>query len=850
MTGDVRTTFYSKKILGLTELGDRFLSYLMDRFDKFAAKVWGRSGWFDPIGLLADQVDRIHIHATGDGHGADNAGRLIDLPDYSLPFENALGVDYHVAALAREFPNSVETNARTGLFHYGSVAEVIGVLGAPDAVVDNGDGTITLTVDTITEAGVSNAGRTVKVCLGTAPRTGVAADAIETCVVAWTGGHNKITTAGSLGQGGAISTDPGVYSVLLQGPRVSRNTDLRTLAAYAYIGTTTGGGAGNVPSAVDLSDQHLFFEGAVGTLSDILFVCPHGWTKIRVRADGPDAPGDVQIAVYDNSLGVDVFEIHKDGSVKMGATLESTGTLLLKDANAAAGVPFSSATDTALNLVLGASTIIGGINQNVPVRLAVYNAIGDGLIAGGEVSDGGGLNADFAALSYLSGGRRFAIAGGSIAVGFGTTTYLYVNPSTNAVATTTTWAIARPLPLAKVVTTAGVITSITDLRRLVYHLGERGPITVGPTADCHFATIAEAVAFLGHYLGNHPSGTVFRTWEILVLGGTRETGTITMPVGGIRIRGVDNATDRIVWDGDVPLFDLNGKSDLAFECLNAYNDATSGGAIGATPASLMFRMTGASNVDRLTVRGCRLVSNAGHGFLANLGTGSLRDSVIEENNVSGFRDFAVHLGKSDNVRVAGNKFDRATAAAPASIYTAEVYADTARRLWIVDNLIDDFAGSGVFLDDVEDCVVRGNYIEAQADGIGIAISSSGSTSTANVVEGNRILLPTTAAGATAYGIVVHGTNTRVAQNYVEIGAGGDATTNPRGIDAYSAGTTDVTMIGNETVLDATGGLAPVGIYIGGPAPAGDRCIALGNNLHGAGITDLNGATTVVANNVL
>lgn len=76
----------------------------------------------------------------------------------------------------------------------------------PDTVVDDGDGTITLTVDTaLGGAAAGNAGRRVRV---TYEGTGES----EVCTVTWEGGANKVHTTGSLGQG-TISTTASAYTL-------------------------------------------------------------------------------------------------------------------------------------------------------------------------------------------------------------------------------------------------------------------------------------------------------------------------------------------------------------------------------------------------------------------------------------------------------------------------------------------------------------------------------------------------------------------------------------------------------------------------------------------------------------
>src|SRR5690606_29601129 len=94
---------------------------------------------------------------------------------------------------------------------------------APSVVVDN-TGTITFTIDSVCEAGVSHAGRTARIWK-VIPGEGATTEAIaiEDVAVVYTAGNNKITTMGTLGQS-AVSTTAADYMVALLGPSVKRNT--------------------------------------------------------------------------------------------------------------------------------------------------------------------------------------------------------------------------------------------------------------------------------------------------------------------------------------------------------------------------------------------------------------------------------------------------------------------------------------------------------------------------------------------------------------------------------------------------------------------------------------------------
>jgi len=112
-------------------------------------------------------------------------------------------------------------------------------------------------VDSVFESGHSHAGRLVTVFLKNA-QSNVEAEAIErNLVVVWDGSNNKVTTSGLLGQSaGSASTDPADYTVVAQGVTVRLATaGLDSISPYAFIGTVTGGSAGNPPSGFSTTGQ-------------------------------------------------------------------------------------------------------------------------------------------------------------------------------------------------------------------------------------------------------------------------------------------------------------------------------------------------------------------------------------------------------------------------------------------------------------------------------------------------------------------------------------------------------------------------------------------------------------------
>jgi len=269
MTGDKRTDMADKRHLPQEAFSTGLLDYLSNQLLAIAHRVWGsRRGVFgvaefDGDGANAFKVDNLPKEML-DGDGYLMSPTAADAEQIAC--ENALGVAYYIAAKHCLIPYEVVRNPRTGLYHYNFLEDRIGVVADPTSVVE-GAGVLEIDVDSVFEAGVSHAGRRVTVWLR-APRHGVEAVAIERdLVVAWSDGHNIITTSGLLGQpGGSASTTPADYQVAATGLTVRRNTDLRAEAAYAFLTILTGTGGAIGPANFNSADQVDVTSGLTPTL--------------------------------------------------------------------------------------------------------------------------------------------------------------------------------------------------------------------------------------------------------------------------------------------------------------------------------------------------------------------------------------------------------------------------------------------------------------------------------------------------------------------------------------------------------------------------------------------------------
>jgi hypothetical protein len=309
----------AKRLLGREDFRDRWFGFMRETVRENMEQAYRVAGVYDSaLGIAADGANKIQI--TGTNKATDGEGHVLDianaLASTGLQFENTAAITYDVALHKTTRPDGIQINPRTGVPEYLRSLEEIGERADPGTVIDNGNGTITLVVDSVTEAGVSNAGRQVMVFLKSPNRNATTPSiAIETRSVVWTGAENRITTAGDLGQGAAISTTPADYEVILLGPTISRNTDLASTGEHCFLGEVTGNGG--TPTVFNTAAQNVI-DFSFSDIGDITKRDPvSGHIKIDVKSFASDV--NPAITVRDTG-GTPVFTVDQNGNLWVKGT--------------------------------------------------------------------------------------------------------------------------------------------------------------------------------------------------------------------------------------------------------------------------------------------------------------------------------------------------------------------------------------------------------------------------------------------------------------------------------------------------------------------------------------------------
>lgn len=685
-TGDSYSLFPLKATLGLEKISTYGLSRIANEVRTFIAKFVGPNGfWLDEA--YDGTVDYVDIDITNDDaivietgrSGFSASGRLLvtntdGASSGKYPFPNAGATNYNVYLKAEQIPTLVE---RTKANAYASTREVerLGLLGTPDSVTNNGDGTLTFNVSTLLGgANAGHVGRKVRVWYKNFQTTTTSV-AFEECSVTFSGGVNKITTVAKFGQTSPTTT-ASLYSVFLIGPIIRTTTYSSTDALF--VGVVAGGGTGNPPASKTLTAQAVWTPWWA-PLSKVIRLDTHGEPKIRVMVDASDS-GEPQLEVMEGSTSK--WSVDEEGNVAAGhsgnsatsielTTLEGTAeisadnaTLLINSIGTDGVVvidgvavvpPDGNGNDTLIGSVVG-ETFGGGTEQSIVgfinsasavdeydtgvVGDVVYGAIGAQI--GPAITGLGTADITVGAFAYRSKGQFGWHEQQVLSPGNGTW-YLIAQVAqpqqgsavlVTAQAAYTGTGLKGSILLAKVVLSGGVITSITPLARPARFAYMSRDIQVGPVAaGADFATLKEAVDFVNN-VDSMPGFSSTRRWTIRVVGSTTEAEEIVLTRSSTRIVGAapgdleGSAFPLITWTHTGHCLRIEA-SNVEIDGLNlrysSSSDCTSAIKLSDSNLSTVF-------IRRISID---ILSTGVNLYGVYLGEGDHRKIVIEDSELKG-----------------------------------------------------------------------------------------------------------------------------------------------------------------------------------------------------------------------
>lgn len=597
-TDDLLAYFTNKKLLPYDVMETYLFRYLKGLAETVLADQYRKSGVIDTQATVSSpatgQVSVAGAFTAMDGAGHHLEFGAADARLTAVPFENTTSIVYHMGLREVEIVNEVDVNPRTGAPEYRCSKETIGTLGTPDAVTDNGSN-ITLRVDSVTESGVSHAGRTVRVYLVT-PQALSWAGAYEDLTVSWTGTNNEVTTSGLLGQtAGLVSTIAADYVVVEIGPVLVRQStlDLRTATGVCFLAAITGNGGG--APTIDHTDQRIL-TGSLSDLADITRYCPHLNLKVNVRADFLDS-------------GEDQVRVESYAGARMWG-VDEAGKHWLPDAGAGVTLGDSTAFGAMVPPWLGGS-VVGSGNQAMH---ALAKALGPMALSGlGYVSGTGGyLNlssgtAWVPGASGLSGGA-WKWTAPAVACPDGTG-YVYVHPTSGLLysASKSTCYTGGNLPLFQVNFSGGTCTAYTDLAFRAGEVQRHGVITVGSggmgSPSSNFTNLKAALDYLSAQVGmdtDYWPGVELWIVDDIHLSSASGRVIVWSNLAGLTIRGVGGRR-KVAYDDSYTYntcFDVEA-ANVRFVNLNFHSEESTGGTTSSGIAQY-----GAGNGGGMIVENC------------------------------------------------------------------------------------------------------------------------------------------------------------------------------------------------------------------------------------------------------
>lgn len=491
-TDDFLAYLTNKKLLPFALMKDEFFDYLRNLSEMVMKSTYRDPGVFDAVatvtGTAIGEVSVAGAFEATDGEGKKFEFQASDSRLQDVPFQNTNVIPYNIGLRSVDMVEELEINPRTGQPEYSKLKENIGTLGTPDTVVDNGTD-LTITVDSVTESGVSHAGRTVRVYLVT-PLATAWGDSYEDVVVSWSGSENQITTTGLLGQTvGSVSTTVGDYVVVEIGPVLVRvaTQDLKVATGVVFL-SEFDGDTGSPPTP-DMTDQNIL-TGSLSDLADITRIA-NSDLKVSVRAVPADS-GEDQLRAESSGgsrvWGVDEAGKHWLPNAGVGIPMDDSGYF----GSLSGGIPWNS------------GSFGGAINE---LGHVLAECIGPMVLNGLEISGSGGGDVNLTTgTAWMpgtdgeSGGSRqwttpvIAVPNGGY--------YIYIHP-VNGLLFTNVKATAYAqgnLPLYLVEMDAGSILTSQDITYRKGQIDKKGVVTVSSggasSPSTNFTDLQAALDFI------------------------------------------------------------------------------------------------------------------------------------------------------------------------------------------------------------------------------------------------------------------------------------------------------------------------------------------------------------------
>jgi hypothetical protein len=548
-TDQILAYFANKKLLPLDMMEQYFFDYLKGVSEDVLKAQYRLDGVFDSEATVTGPSIG-NVSVAGAFEGADGEGRqfgfgAVDSRLQVVPFQNTHSVTYHMGLRSILIPEELDINPRTGQPEYRYRREEIGTLGTPDLVTDNGS-TITLRVDSVTESGVSHAGRTVRVYL-VSPKSLTWVGAYEDLTVTWTGSNNEVTTTGLLGQtAGSVSEVEANYEVVEIGPTIVRESteDLKAASATLFLAEFDGDtGSAPIP---DMTDQNIL-SGSLSDLSNITRTDAHGDLKVSVRADASDS-------------NEDQMRVEGSGGTKTWA-VDEAGLQYLPNSTSYIGMD-DAGTYGSVGALFNTPSVMAAINQMI---VEGSYKMGPVVFSGFDISGSGANTIDLDAgtgwgLAPGQGGFVEETATTGLAVTDGVR-YLYITPGTAGIQVSATKSDAYGdgrIPLWKVTFTATALTDQVDLRCFATNTDKRGVFTIGNNTNvCNFDSFEAAFGYIAAYQDQNEAkypGVTLRVLENIELGSTAaviNSDLDGLTIEGVAWRGASGTRTRISYDASV-----------------------------------------------------------------------------------------------------------------------------------------------------------------------------------------------------------------------------------------------------------------------------------------------------------